>query len=133
MTETNTKTILIVDDDIDFLEQTQIHLESAGFKVVAAESQKQAEEILVELEPDMAIIDLMMEHLDGGFALAYHIKKKNSEIPVIIVTGVASETSLEFDATTDEEKSWIKADAFLAKPIRYEQLLSEVNKYITRS
>jgi len=71
-----------------------------------------------------------MEHSDAGFALAYHIKKKDESIPVILVTAVASETGLEFDVATNEERSWVKADAFLAKPIRFEQLLAEIKKYL---
>lgn len=121
------KTILIVDDDIDFLMQMQIQLEEAGFKVISAEGQQKAEEMLEDSLPDLAIVDLMMEHPDGGFALSYHIKKKKADLPVILVTAVTSETGIEFDAATDEERSWVKADAFLAKPIRFEQLLREIN------
>jgi len=129
-TEKSKKTILIVDDDIDFLTQMKINLEDAGFNVTTAGGQQQAEEILNTIHPDLAIVDLMMEHFDGGFSLAYHIKKKDANIPVIIVTAVTSETGLEFDAATDEERSWIKADAFLAKPIRFEQLLQEIKKLL---
>lgn len=124
------KTILLVDDDEDFLYQTQTFLTNAGFQVVTAGGQKEAEDLLFKIRPDLAIIDLMMEHMDGGFALAYHIKKKDSAIPVIIVTAVANETGLEFDVVTDEERSWIKADAFLAKPLRYEQLQREINRLL---
>lgn len=124
------KTILVVDDDIDFLAQMQLNLEAAGFRVATAEGQKKAEEILQTLRPDLAILDLMMENLDGGFSLSYHIKQKDPSIPVILVTAVTSETGLEFDATTDEERSWVKADAFLAKPIRFEQLFREINKFL---
>ncbi|MBN2011361.1 response regulator [candidate division KSB1 bacterium] len=124
------KTILIVDDDIDFLTQMQIHFSEHNFNVITAEGQKRAEAILQKQLPDLAIIDLMMEDVDGGFALAYHIKKMNSFIPVIIATAVSSETGMEFDATTEEERSWVKADVFLAKPIRFEQLLREVNRLL---
>ena len=128
-TNTSPKTVLVVDDDIDFLTQLEINLKDAGFNVVTAEGQKQAEEYLTTNLPDLAIVDLMMEHPDGGFALSYHIKKKNPAIPVILVTAVTSETGLTFDASTDEERSWVKADAFLSKPIRFEQLLREIQKY----
>jgi len=129
-TETPKKKILVVDDDIDFLTQMKINLEGAGYHTITAEGQKQAEEILKTTHPDLALVDLMMEHFDGGFALAYHIKKKDANIPVIIATAVTSETGLEFDAATKEERSWIKADAFLAKPIRFEQLLREIKKLL---
>jgi CheY-like chemotaxis protein len=125
-------TILVVDDDIDIREQMQFQLESAGFKVVTAEGQMPAEKLLETMRPDMAIVDLMMEHVDGGFALSYHIKKIDPNIPVLLVTGVTSETGFEFDAQTAEERSWIKADALLPKPIRYEQLIGEVRRLLKR-
>lgn len=124
------KKVLVVDDDLDFLTQIQVNLKAAGFEVATAESQKQAEEYLAQNHPDVAVVDLMMEHPDAGFALSYHIKKKDPTIPVILVTAVASETGLEFDASTDEERSWVKADAFLAKPVRFEQLLREINRFL---
>ncbi len=125
-------TILVVDDDIDIREQMQFQLEAAGYKVVTAEGQMPAEKLLETMRPDMAIVDLMMEHVDGGFALSYHIKKIDPTIPVLLVTGVTSETGFEFDAQTSEERSWIKADGLLPKPIRYEQLIGEVKKLLKR-
>jgi CheY-like chemotaxis protein len=128
---TEPKTILVVDDDPDFLFQMEAMLKKAGHTVVTAGGQKKAEEILENLRPDLAVIDLMMEHADGGFALSYHIKRKDSSIPVILVTAVVSETGIEFDASTDEERSWVKADAFLAKPVRFEQLDREMRRLLT--
>ncbi len=123
-------TVMLVDDDIDFLTQTKIRLEASGYFVRTAESQKDGEKLLKEFTPDIALLDLMMENMDGGFALAYHIKRKDANIPVIIASGVTSETGIEFDAKTNEEKSWIKADAFLTKPIRFEQLEKEIMRLI---
>ncbi|MCK5738808.1 response regulator [bacterium] len=122
------KTVLVVDDDIDFLAQMEINFQGAGYNVVTAEGQVAAEKKLAELKPDIAVVDLMMENPDAGFVLSYHINKVSPKTKVILVTAVTSETGLEFDASTDEERSWVKADAFLAKPIRFEQLLSEINK-----
>jgi CheY-like chemotaxis protein len=124
------KTILLVDDDFDFIQQHKIQLEKAGFTVITAESQRRAEEMLAQTRPDLAIVDLMMEYKDSGFALCYHIKKKDPSIPVILVTAVTSETGLEFDAATEEERSWVKADAMLAKPLRFEQLLWEIQQLL---
>jgi DNA-binding response OmpR family regulator len=123
-------TILVVDDDHDFVEQQKLQLESVGFKVVVAYSQKQAEELLVASRPDLAIVDLMLEHQDGGFALCYHIKKLDASIPVILVSSVTSETGVEFDAATQEERRWVKADIFLAKPVRFEQLVAHIEKLL---
>ena len=124
------KTILVVDDDIDYLMQIRYRLEKAGFNVVTAEGQKAGEKTIETMRPDFAVLDLMMENLDGGFSLSSLIKKKYPDVPVVIVTAVSSETGLKFDASTDEEKSWIKADAILNKPVRIDQLLREIKKHL---
>ncbi len=121
--------VLLVDDDVDFLLQMEVLLKANEFNVTTASSQKQAEEALNVIHPDIAVVDLMMEHADGGFALCYHIKKRFPGTPVIIVTAVSSETGIEFDASTQEEKSWVRADAMLTKPVRLEQLLAEIDRF----
>src|SRR5664280_1688807 len=123
-------TVLLVDDDLDFLEQHKLLLLAKAFEVLTAESQAQAEKLLKTIRPDVAVLDLMLEHVDGGFALCYHIKKLDPKIPVILVTAVTSETSLAFDASTAEERRWVKADVLLPKPIRFEQLLREINRLL---
>ena len=124
-------TVLIVDDDEDFVTQQRAQLEAAGFAILTASSQAEAEELLARGRPDIAIVDLMMEHTDAGFALCYHIKKLDPAIGVILVSNVTSETGIEFDAATDEERSWVKADAFLAKPLRFEQLLGQMERLLS--
>ena len=124
------KKILLVDDDIDFLAQMQTRLKALQYDVVTAEGQQEAEKTLAEIKPDLAILDLMMEQVDGGFALAYHLKQKYPDVPVILCTAVANETGIEFDASTDEERAWIKADVFLPKPVRFEQLIREMDRLL---
>jgi CheY-like chemotaxis protein len=131
MTTANDKpTILLVDDDEDFLFQQRTQLENAGFSVISAQGQKEAEEILGRQRPDVAVVDVMMEHPDAGFVLCHHIRKKDSSIPVVLVTSVNSETNLDFDMTAEEERGWIKADSMLSKPIRFEQLRGEIDRLL---
>jgi DNA-binding response OmpR family regulator len=82
------KKILLVDDDQDFLYQTKLQLEKFGFEVISAESQKEAEEILLKVKPDLAILDLMMESEDSGFILSYKLRHKYPDVPIIIATAV---------------------------------------------
>lgn len=125
-----TRTVLLVDDDCDFLFQQKTQLEAAGFSVLEAANPREATEIVARQRPDLAVIDLMMENADDGFTLCYHIKKHDATIPIIMVTSVNSETGMDFDAATDEERSWIKVDAFLSKPIRFEQLKQEIDRLL---
>jgi len=124
------KTVLLVDDDADFLLQQQVQLQGAGFSVLTAEDLEEAMQRVDEGAVDVAVIDLMMEHMDDGFVLCHRIKKVRPSLPVILVTAVASETGLVFDAATDEERSWVKADALLTKPVRSEQLQREIERLL---
>lgn len=124
------KKILLVDDDIDFLIQIEIQLKKSGFEVKVSDNENDAEKLLSIFNPDLVITDLMIENFDAGFLLAYKIKKFNPNIPVIIVTGVTHELGFKFYAGTQEERQWIKADAILNKPIRYEQLLKEIYSHL---
>ncbi|MGL1902786.1 MAG: response regulator [Fibrobacterales bacterium] len=119
-------TILVVDDDEDVRIQARMYLESEGYTVIEATSEVEALDVIEKGGFDLAVLDLMMENKDSGFILAHRVKKLNPEIPVIMVTAVTSETSIHFDATTRQEKEWIKVDSFLEKKIRKEQLLREV-------
>ncbi len=135
MTDTKTppekkQTILLVDDDTDFLFQLKAQFTAAGFNVLTASNGKDAVAALAETRPDLCVLDLMMERADMGFTLCYKIKKKDPTIPVIMVTSVTHETGLDFDATTEEERSWIKADALLDKPVRFDQLRREVSRLL---
>ena len=79
-------TILIVDDDQDYLYQLQIKIQNFGYQTITAESQKEAEELIEKVKPDLAILDLMMENEDSGFILCYKMKKKYPDLPIIIAS-----------------------------------------------
>jgi len=125
--------VLLVDDDEDFLFQHRIQLENAGFEVATAASRGEAEEMAQSFTPDLAILDLMMEHHDDGFVLSHHLKRRFPGLPVILVTAVTSETGLVFDPASPEERAWIGADALLAKPIRFEQLQREIDRLMAKT
>ncbi|HPT03859.1 MAG TPA: response regulator [Bacteroidales bacterium] len=124
------KTILIVDDDADYLFQMKLKVQQFGFDTITADSQKEAEQIMATTKPDLAILDLMMENDDSGFILSYKMKKKYPDVPIIIATAVTAETGMTFDVRTEEERKWIKADLFLDKGIRADQLQREINKLL---
>jgi two-component system, OmpR family, response regulator len=126
----NKKTILVVDDDIDYLFQTRLNIEQFGFSVITAESQKEGELLIEKIKPDLAILDLMMENEDSGFVLAFKLKKKYPDVPIIIATAVAAETGMSFGLVSEEDKKWIKADLYIEKGIRADQLHREIVKLL---
>jgi CheY-like chemotaxis protein len=126
------KTILLVDDDQDYLYLLKSKIESFGYQTILAESQKEAEELIERTKPDLAILDLMMENEDSGFILCYKMKKKFPQLPIIIATGVAAETGITFDINDENNRKWIKADRFLEKGIRSEKLREEIEKLLLK-
>ncbi len=124
------KTILLVDDDEDYLFQTRLNIEQFGFRVITADSQAEAEKLLDTLKPDLAILDLMMENEDSGFILAYKLKRKYPDVPVIIATAVTAETGMTFGVSSEEDRQWIKADLYIEKGIRADQLHKEIVKML---
>ena len=124
------KTVLLVDDDLDFRMQQKLMLEKLGYKVIEAESGASAMTVIEKQTPDIAIVDLMMEEEDAGFTLAHRLKKQLPAMPIIMVTAVAAETGLAFNVKTKEEHRWIKADSLLEKPVRAEQLQMEIKRLL---
>ena len=124
------KQILIADDDEDYLFQMETYIRSFGFDVIRAESQKEAEILIENTKPDLAIFDLMMERDDSGFILCYKMKRKHPDVPIILATAVASETGISFGVNSATDQQWIKADLYLEKGIRKDQLHREINKLL---
>ncbi len=122
------ETILILDDNEPFVRQTTAGLEEAGYAVVTATNRSDAEALIEKHQINMALVALMLEEEDTGFVVCYHIKKNYPNVKIIMITKVFSETGIEFDAATEEERAWVKADALLSEPIRMEQILTEIER-----
>jgi two-component system alkaline phosphatase synthesis response regulator PhoP len=126
----NSYTVLIADDDPDYLFQVAFYLRKAGYEVMAVESQAEAEQVILKTKPDIAVFDLMMESDDSGFILCYKLKRKYPEVPVILATAVARETGVSFGLNSEQEREWIRADLYLEKGVRPEQLDQEIRKLL---
>ena len=122
--------ILLIDNDPDFRQQAKESLQGAGYNVTEAEGENQAYEVAQNKKFDIAIIDLILENSDGGFSLGYHFKKDNPQMPIVMLSSSVNEFGIEFSLESVSERSWIKADALLNKPIRIEQLLQEVRRLL---
>jgi CheY-like chemotaxis protein len=127
-----TKTILIVDDDLDILEQYSLMLKADGHTVVQASSLAEAEETILTVRPDLAILDLMMDEKDAGFVLCNQLKRLYANLPVIIVSNVTPITGLDFRPRNQEEQSWVRADAILNKPVVAERLRGEISRLLNQ-
>jgi len=129
MTDNAKTKVLVVEDDQEMLDAIKVYLETEGYNVLTATSQKEAEALLKPSAFDAAIVGLMLENRDSGFVLSYKIKKMNKALPVIIITSATKETGFNFDKASDP-KSWIKADVIIHKELRLEQLKTELERLL---
>ena len=120
------KTILLVDNDPLFIEQIRQHFLGKGYRILCARSQAEAERILESTQPDVMVTEAVLERPDAGFCLAWKAKRLYPGLKVAMVSSVTWHTGLYFSLSTPEDRAWIKADAFLDKPIRVEELESVI-------
>ena len=93
-----TAEILIVDDNADIRNILNDLISDHGFKTRVAANFNQALTEIDKKLPDVAILDVKLDKGDNdGIELLSHIKSKNKDVPVIIITG----TSLFFDLIWD--------------------------------
>lgn len=116
-----TKCILIVDDEADVREVTQLGLEmGTDWTVLTAASGTEAIAAATENQPDAILLDLMMPDMDGRITLK-HLKANpaTQHIPVILVTAKAQSANLQDFADLD-------IAAIMAKPFRPLKLAAEI-------
>ena len=83
--------ILIVDDNADIRNIINELIIDAGYKTRLAANYNQALAEIDKKLPDVAIIDVKLDKGDNdGIELLSHIKSKNKDVPVIIITGHAN-------------------------------------------
>ena len=117
-----TTEILIIDDNADIRVILDELIQEAGYKTRLAANYNQALTEIDKKLPDVAIIDVKLDKGDSdGIELLNHIKNKNKDIPVIIISGHAN---IEMAINS------LKAGAFefIQKPFDKNRLLNFVNR-----
>jgi len=125
--------VVLVDDDIDFIEINRRVLEAKGYRALCYSNAKEALEGMESEQPDLVITDLMMRALDSGFSFSQKIKERFRSVPVIIVTAVGSRLGYDFHPQTSAELRAMHVDAYFDKPISPELLTAKVEELLKSS
>ncbi len=116
--------ILIIDDNADIRLILDELIKEAGYTTRLAANFNQALTEIDKKLPDVAIIDVKLDKGDNdGIQLLSHIKNKNIDIPVIMISGHAN-----IEMAVNSLKSG--AFEFIQKPFDKERLLNFVNRAI---
>ena len=136
------KKILIIDDEPDARAFLKAVLEDEGYETMSAPNGEEGLKVCQETPPDLITLDLMMPNKSGvGFLNAIRADGDMREIPVIVcsgaryATGVDMKQYLESQPFSDRKKGAVKPvditpEAYLEKPIKPQELLETVKKYI---
>ena len=115
---------LVVDDDPRILHYVATYLQREGLKVVSESSGEAALGYLETNQVDIAIVDIMMNGMDG-FELCETLKADYEDLPVIMLTAR--------DALSDKERAFLTGtDDYVTKPFEVEELMFRIRAVIRR-
>ena len=126
--------ILIIDDDSDFIESTKLILESGDYEVVVARNGTEGLELVTLEDPDLIVLDIMMDSMFEGFNVSAALKMTTEYIdyrdtPILMVSSVKTEFGDRFDVPDGAEG--IQGDAFMDKPVEAQRFLTKVAEMLS--
>ena len=117
-------TILVVDDEVAIRRVLKVCLGSSGYFVHEAISARQALKAVLEILPDLIILDLGLPDMDGGNVVSRVRESNQCPILILSVRGQESEKAAVLD---------MGADDYLTKPFGTRELLARVRALLRRS
>ncbi|MBU1259773.1 MAG: response regulator [Planctomycetes bacterium] len=112
--------ILTIDDDPDFLAAMRMVLEASGYIMAEAKSAEEGLEVYKKTNPDLILVDLMMEEIDSGTSFVKELRLLGNKAPVYLLSAAGDEMADNIDYT-----QFGFAGVF-QKPIKNERLLSVI-------
>ena len=111
-----TKKILVVDDELDFIEMMRYRLPGPEYMVLSASNGTDALNQVWHHSPDVILLDLMLPDLDG-LTLCEILRRQSAtrQIPIIMVSALSNDV-------TRYSAEIAGASEFLAKPLDIERL-----------
>lgn len=127
-----TKKILVIDDDVQFVETVKTLLENVGYEVHFAYQARKGMDLAKQVMPDLILLDVMFAGPPGpdGIESARELGKDEvlKGIPVIIISGIRKVLDLPYQVEPDDD--WMPVKAFIEKPIKPDKLLAEISAVI---
>ena len=120
--------ILIVDDDQDIVSSLQLVLQKAGYAVVVAYNKPSGLEQIQRENPDLLILDVMMEQPDDGLAMAQELRGQGYKFPILMLTSISSVTGFKVESGS----SLVPVDLFFEKPLSPQKLLAAVKTLLAK-
>ena len=120
---TMSETILIVDDEQRIIDLAQMYMEQEGYTVSSANDGGVALDMILDDEPSLVVLDLMLPTLDG-WEICRRVRAE-SDVPIIMLTA----RSDDIDKIVGLE---LGADDYLTKPFNPRELVARVKAILRR-
>ena len=126
-------TILIIDDDPDFVMVTKAILETKQYNVRFAYDPEEGFTKLEEEIPDALILDVMMGKGAEGFVFARKIRKdaRFDQMPILMITSMTEQTGFNFPGESKHSK-FLPVDEYIEKGIEPHVLLEKVEQQLAK-
>jgi len=120
------KKILIVDDEPDILEFLSYNFRKKEFNVYTASNGLEGMKHAEEQSPDIIISDILMPEMDG-IEMCKELRKRSQldQVPILFLTALQDDYKFM-------HAMYSGGDQYLAKPVRFDYLLTIVNKLMER-
>ena len=120
----NTRTILYVEDNFENRILVRRILMAEGYKVLEADSARQALSVLKATTPDLILMDINMPDVDG-YTLTTHIKTlpRMAKIPVIALTANVMKGDRERTLNAG-------CDGYIQKPVDVDEFPKQISEYL---
>ena len=122
--------ILVVDDDKDILYTLRLVLEGEGFEVETATTPEEGIEKVLDLEPDLLVLDVIMKGGLEGFEVARALREEHDlvDLPILMLTAIHSVKEVPYRFAPHEE--YLPVDVFMDKPIEPDLLVNTIQEML---
>jgi CheY-like chemotaxis protein len=130
--------ILMIDDDQNLVSVFRLVCESQGYEFHSAGSAVQGLAAIEAVEPDLVILDVIMEDFVAGFRVVNELRAnpasrfaRFSLVPIIMLTSVTSKTQVDFAERVGT--ALLPVDAFVEKPVKPSEMLATIESVLARA
>lgn len=117
--------LVVVDDEPSIRELLSASLRFSGFEVITASNGTEAIEVIVDSQPDLIIMDVMMPDIDG-FTVTNRIRQEGIDAPVLFLTAR--------DDTQDKVMGLtVGGDDYVTKPFSLEEVVARIRAILRRT
>jgi len=127
----NKSKILIIDDDTDLVASTSLFLQNHNYEVASAINTRTGFQILKSFNPDLVILDIIMDSSLEGFNFLNQLKADDSlkNIPVVINTSMAKAIGVNMRGAIEDAENFPRT-RFVEKSGDWDELLEAAKELL---